>query len=46
MFLTSFNVYFVFGYAFIMCICRETAIWLFLEYDLAFFDENRMVTLL
>jgi len=30
MFLTSFNVYFVFGYACIMCICRKTAIWVFL----------------
>jgi len=32
MFLTSFNVYFVFGYACIMCICRKTAIWLFLAF--------------
>jgi len=30
MFLTSFNVYFVFGYACIMCICLKTAIWLVL----------------
>jgi len=29
MFLTSFNVYFVFGYAYFMCICLKTAIWLF-----------------
>jgi len=29
MFLTSFSVYFVFGYACIMCICRKTATWLF-----------------
>ena len=29
MFLTSFNVYFVFGYACIMCICLKTAIWIF-----------------
>jgi len=29
MFLTSFNVYFVFGYAYFMCICFKTAIWLF-----------------
>jgi len=26
MFLTSFNVYFVFGYACFMCICLKTAI--------------------
>jgi len=30
MILTSFNVYFVFGYACIMCSCRKTAVWLFL----------------
>jgi len=30
MFLTSFNVYFVFGFAYFICICLETAIWLFL----------------
>jgi len=31
MFLMTFNVYFVFGYAcIIMCIWRKTAIWLFL----------------
>jgi len=29
MFLTSFNVYFVFGYAYIMCICHKTAICFF-----------------
>ena len=45
MFLTSFNVYFVFGYACIMCICRKTTIWLFLGHGLAFFGENRLATL-
>jgi len=30
-FVTTINVYFVFGYACIMCICRKTAIWLFLD---------------
>jgi len=30
MFLTSFNVYFVFGYACIMCLWCKTAIWLVL----------------
>jgi len=38
-FLTSFNVYFVFGYAYFMCICLKIAIWLFLTFlgqDLAF----------
>jgi len=29
MFLRSFNIYFVFGYACFMCICLKTAIWLF-----------------
>jgi len=29
MVLTSFNVYFVFGYAYLMCICCKTANWLF-----------------
>jgi len=46
MFMTSFNVYFVFGYSYIMCICRKTAIWLFLGYGLAFFGENRLATCL
>jgi len=32
MFLTSFNVSFVFGYACIICICRKTTIWLFLAF--------------
>jgi len=32
MFLTSFNVYFVFGYAYFMCICLKTAIWHFLAF--------------
>jgi len=48
MFLTSFNVYFMFGYACIMCICRKTAIWLFLAFlghGLTFFGENRLATL-
>jgi len=36
----------MFGYACIMCICRKTAIWLFLGHSLAFFDENRLATLL
>jgi len=44
MFLTSFNVYFVFGYACFMCICLKTAIWLFLGQGLAFFDEDRLAT--
>jgi len=29
MFLTSFNAYFVFGYACFLRICLKTAIWLF-----------------
>jgi len=36
MFLTSFNVYFVFSYTFFMCVCFKTAIWLFLGQGLAF----------
>jgi len=32
MFLTGFNVYFVFGYAYFLCICLETAISLFLAF--------------
>ena len=44
MFLTSFNVCFVFGYAYFMCL--KTAIWLFLGQDLAFFGEDRLATLL
>jgi len=32
MFLTTFKVYFVFGYACIMCTCRKIAIWLFLAF--------------
>jgi len=31
MFLTSVDVYFVFGYARFMCICFKTAIWHFLN---------------
>ena len=45
MFLTSFNVYFVFGYAYFMCICFKTAIWLFLKPGLAYFGEDRLATL-
>jgi len=48
MFMTSFNVYFVFGYAYFMCICLKTAVWLFLAFlgqGLAFFDEDRLATL-
>jgi len=44
MFMTSFNVYFVFGYGYIMCICHKTAIWVFFLF--AFFGENRLATLL
>jgi len=33
MFLTSGNVYFVFGYVYLMCICLKTAIWLFHFYS-------------
>jgi len=36
MFLTSFNVYFVFRFAYFKCICLQTAIWLFLRQGLAF----------
>jgi len=48
MVLTSFNVYFVFGYAYFLCICCKTAIWLFLAFlgqGLAFFGEDRLATL-
>jgi len=48
MFLTSFNVYFIFAYAYFMRICFETATWLFLVYlrqGLAFFGEDRLATL-
>jgi len=45
MFLTNFNVYFVFGYAYFMCICLKTAIWLFLGQGLTFFGEDRLATL-
>jgi len=41
MFLTSFNVCFMFGYAYFVCQCLQTAIWLFLGQDLAFFVEDR-----
>jgi len=41
MFLTSFNVYFVFGYACFICVCLKTAIRIFL----AFFGEDRLATL-
>jgi len=37
MFLTGFNVYFVFGYAyFAVCVCLKTATWVFLGQGLAF----------
>jgi len=45
MFLTSFNVYFVFGYAYFMCIWLKTAMWLFLRQGLAFFYGDRLATL-
>ena len=43
MFLTSFNVYFVFGCACFMCVCLKTAIWVFLAFlgqGLAFFVKT------
>jgi len=45
MFLTSFNVYFVFDHVCFMYICLKTAIWLFLEQSLTFSDEDRLSTL-
>jgi len=48
MFLTSFNIYFVFGYACSMCICLKTAVWLSLAFfgqGLDFFSEDRLATL-
>jgi len=48
MFLTSFYVYFVFGYACFISICLKTAIWIFpafLEQGLAIFGEDRLATL-
>jgi len=45
MFLTSFNAYFVLGYACFMCICLKTTLWLFLGQGLAFFGEDRLATL-
>jgi len=45
MFLTSFNVYFVFSFICFMCICLKTAIWLFLGQGLTFIDEDRLATL-
>ena len=44
-FLTSFNMYFVFGYACFTCICLKTAIWLFWGQGLAVFGEDRLATL-
>jgi len=44
MFLTSFNVYFVLGYACCMCKCLKTAIWLFWD-KICFFSEDRFATL-
>ena len=49
MFLTSFNIYFVFGYACFIFVCFMTAIWSFptsLELGLAFFCEVRLATLI
>ena len=47
MFLTSYNVYVVFGYAGFMCIFLITATWPFLAFlgqGLAFFSKNRLAT--
>ena len=49
MFLTSFNIYFVFEYACFTWICLKTGIWLFLAFlgqFLFFFGENRLATML
>jgi len=49
MFLTSFNVNFVFGCACFIFICLKTVIWLFLAFlgqGLAFFGEDRLATLI
>ena len=45
MFLTSGNVYFVFAYVYLMCICLKTAIWLFVGQGLAILGEDRLATL-
>jgi len=48
MVLTSFNVYFLIGYAYFMCICCKTAIRLFLAFfgtRSGFFGEDRLATL-
>ena len=48
MFLTSFNNYFVFGYACCICACFMTAVWLFLFFGGLgpdFFSEGRLATL-
>ena len=45
MFLTSLNVYFVFGYACFMCICLKTAIWLFFATRSGVFGEDMLATL-
>jgi len=50
MVLTSFNVYFVFGYAYFMCSLYAAKLlsglfWLFLGQGLAFFGEDRLATL-
>ena len=42
--LTSFNVYFLIGYGYFVCICCKTAIWLFWD-NACFFSEDRLVTL-
>jgi len=45
MFLTGFNVYFVFGYACFMSMCLKSAVWLFWWQGLAF-GEDRLATLI
>ena len=45
----SFNIYVVFDYAYFIWICLKTGIWLYLPFlgqGLAFFDENRLATML
>jgi len=49
MFLTIFNIRFVFDYACFMWICLKTGIWLFLAFlgqRSAFFGENGLATML
>jgi len=45
MFLTSFNVYFVFGYACFMCICLKITIRVFLGQGLPVYGEDRLAAL-